>query len=48
MMENSKERTVLESIARQMEEIPGHLGFYYKNLATGLEFGVREGEAYSA
>lgn len=47
-MTNSKERTVLESIARQMEEIPGHLGFYYKNLTTGQEFGIREREVYSA
>lgn len=44
----TKERTALESIAREMGEIPGHLGFYYKNLATGLEFGVRADEAYLA
>ena len=47
-MTNNKERTVLESIAREMETIPGHLGFYYKNLATGYEFGIREAEAYLA
>ena len=44
----TKEQQVLESIRREMETIPGHLGFYYKNLVTGLEFGVREGEAFLA
>jgi len=43
-----KERQVLESIAQQMQKIPGHTGFYYKNLTTGYEFGVREDEAYPA
>ena len=47
-MANSKEYSALESIARQMETIPGHLGFYYKNLTTGYEFGVRETEVFSA
>ena len=46
-MENN-ERAVLQSIAREMETIPGHLGFYYKNLVTGCEFGIRESEAYLA
>ncbi len=44
----TKELTVLESIREQMAAIPGHLGFYYQNLATGLEFGVGESEAYLA
>ena len=44
----TKEMQALEAIAREMETIPGHLGFYYKNLATGLEFGVGEAEAYLA
>ena len=47
-MENSKEYSAVEFIARQMETIPGHLGFYYKNLTTGYEFGVRETEVFSA
>ncbi len=47
-MENIREMQALEAIRTEMEGIEGHLGFYYKNLATGLEFGVREGEAYSA
>ncbi len=43
-----KEKNVLSSIAEEMRTIPGHLGFYYKNLETGFEFGVREEEAYLA
>lgn len=44
----NKEIKTLNAIAREIEGLSGHLGFYYKNLATGLEFGVREGEAYLA
>lgn len=44
----TKEQKVLSGIAREMESIPGHLGFYYKNLATGFEFGIRAEEAYLA
>ncbi|MBQ2956561.1 MAG: serine hydrolase [Clostridia bacterium] len=47
-MDHMKEMRVLESIREEMSSIPGHLGFYYKNLATGYEFGVREDEAFSA
>ena len=43
-----KEVAVLHSISREMDTRPGHLGFYYKNLATGFEYGVRENEAYLA
>lgn len=43
-----KEKVVLEDIRRQMETLPGHLGFYYKNLVTGLTYGVREEEAFLA
>ncbi len=42
------ELSVLENIRREMEELPGHLGFYYKNLVTGTEFGIREEEIYGA
>lgn len=42
------EQQVLEKIAREMETIPGHTGFYYKNLVTGLEYGIREEDAYLA
>ena len=44
----TKEQSVLEGIRREMETIPGHLGFYYKNLVTGLEYGIREEEAFLA
>lgn len=42
------ERKTLEAIAGELEGLPGHLGFYYKNLVTGFEYGVRETEAYLA
>ena len=44
----NKEIAVLEAIRTQMEGIKGHLGFYYKNLATGYEYGVGEDEEYLA
>ena len=44
----NREMEILEQIRAQMEEIPGHLGFYYRNLITGAEYGVRENEAFSA
>lgn len=44
----TKEQQVLQSIAAEMETIPGKLGFYYKNLVTGYEFGVRAEQAYLA
>ena len=42
------ELSVLSGIKKEMESMPGHLGFYYKNLVTGLEFGVGEEEIYGA
>jgi len=39
---------ILQAIAREAEALPGHVGFYYKNLVTGLEYGLRESEAYLA
>lgn len=42
------ELSVLEAIRREVESLPGHLGFYYKNLVTGTEFGIREEEIYGA
>ena len=42
------EMAVLESIRREMESMPGHLGFYYKNLVTGTELGIGEEEIYGA
>jgi len=43
-----RELEILQRIAREAEALPGHLGFYYKNLVTGLEYGLRESEAYLA
>ena len=47
-MNMTKERLALEAIREEMERIPGHTGFYYKNLVSGIEYGVREGEAFGA
>lgn len=44
----NKELQVLESIRDRMESIPGHTGFYYLNLTTGTEYGVRENETFGA
>ena len=45
---NQPEFAALEAIRREMETIPGHLGFYYKNLSTGFEYGVKERDAFLA
>ena len=45
---NEKEMQVLESIRQRMEHIPGHTGFYYLNLVTNAEYGVREDETFGA
>ena len=42
------EQEILENIRREMSAMPGHLGFYYKNLATGYEYGIRQEEIYGA
>lgn len=42
------ELTVLENIQKEINALPGHLGFYYKNLVTGTEFGIGEEEIYGA
>ena len=42
------ELEILQAIAGELEKLPGHVGFYYKNLVTGFTFGVREEEAYLA
>ena len=44
----TKEMQVLEQMKAEMAGIPGHVGFYYKNLVSGLEYGVGAEEAYSA
>ena len=43
-----RQMQVLDAIRERMQAIPGHLGFYYKNLVTGVEYGVREDEAFAA
>ena len=45
---NNTEMTILNSIRHEMESIPGHTGFYYYNLVTGEEYGVREDETFGA
>ena len=47
-MGNLREQQVLESIRQEMGQIPGHTGFYYKNLVTGFEYGVRADEVFGA
>lgn len=44
----ANEQTVLSAISGEMAALPGHLGFYYKNLVTGQEFGVNENDAFLA
>lgn len=45
---NTHEQTILEKIRTCMDELPGHTGFYYLNLATGEEYGVRADEVFGA
>ena len=45
---NTVELTVLQSIKERMKDIPGHTGFYYLNLVTGAEYGVRADETFGA
>lgn len=48
MMNNAKETQAIETIREEMKGLPGHTGFYYKNLVTGYEAGVRADEAFLA
>ncbi len=47
-MNREREYAALHSIAEKMASLPGHLGFYYKNLATGHTFGAQEEETFDA
>ena len=47
-MFHQKEWQVLETVRQEMECIPGHTGFYYKNLITGFEYSIRADEAFGA
>ncbi len=42
------EKKILDAVRRQMNDIPGHLGLYYRNLSTGFEYGVNESDAFDA
>ncbi len=42
------ELKILDAIRDEMKNLTGHLGFYYKNLVTGFEYGVGEDEIYDA
>lgn len=42
------EQSVLDGIQKEMSTLTGHLGFYYKNLITGYEYGIGEEEIYGA
>ncbi len=42
------EAKVLQSIKKEIESMEGNLGFYYKNLVTGEEYGYNEGGAFLA
>lgn len=42
------ETQILENAKLRINALSGHLGFYYKNLASGLEYGLREDEEYLA
>ena len=43
-----RELCVLQAMHREMDTLPGHVGFYYKNLVTGREYALRAEEAYLA
>lgn len=43
-----KELSLLRSISAEMDLLPGHTGFYYKNLATGAAFSHRADETFLA
>ncbi len=43
-----QEFAVLEEIKKELKTINGHLGFYYKNLVSGFEYGVNDGDEFLA
>ena len=42
------ELEILQAIAREADALPGHTGFYYKNLVTGFSFSHRGEESFLA
>ena len=45
---NEKELLILDAIREEMNTLPGHTGFYYRNLVTNFEYGVRDDEIFGA
>ncbi len=41
-------QTTLQKIKKELETLPGHLGFYFKDLKSGFEFGVNENDEFLA
>ena len=44
----TNELAALQAIAAEADTLPGHVGFYYKNLVTGFTYGVRAEETFLA
>lgn len=47
-MKEKQKLQVLESIRKRIEQLPGYVDFYYKNLVSGFEYGVGAEESYLA
>ena len=45
---SNKEIITLQAIEKETKELSGHLGFYYKNLQSGFEYGVNENDSFLA
>ena len=45
---NERIAKILSDTQTRMDALPGHTGFYYKDLVTGESFGVREKEPFLA
>jgi beta-lactamase class A len=45
---SNKEIIKLQAIEKEIKKLSGHLGFYYKNLQTGFEYGVNENYSFLA
>lgn len=45
---NTKELNALEAIEKELKSLGGHLGFYYKNLKSGFEYGVNADDIFLA
>lgn len=45
---NEKVLSVFDEIKQEMLQLPGHTGFYYQNLVTGEEYGIRDLDCFDA